>query len=79
MDYPIVAVCVGIMSVPVWLVLLTVYEKYRGLDQPRVVMCPSTAGPAAVELTMNASGEPSILGCSRWPQCRPCNQACVHN
>jgi len=58
------------------------YLKFRGA---RVVTCPETKAPAAVELDARhaaftaAFGEPDLRlkDCSRWPQRRECGQECL--
>ena len=58
------------------------YLKSRG---KRIVNCPETKEPAAVELAkwriamLAAFGEPALrLGdCSRWHEREPCDQACL--
>jgi len=58
------------------------YLRYRG---KRIVTCPETEQPAAVELAkwriaMEAAFEHPDLrlhGCSRWRERAPCDQACL--
>lgn len=78
MDYPIIAVALGVLLSPLWLVLLTVYEKYCGLPQPCVVTCPALAAPAAVELCETPAGDRHVTRCSRWPGCQPCTEGCLN-
>jgi len=59
------------------------YRTYRG---KRVITCPETHRPAAVEVAAGKaalktlSGSPTVRlkDCSRWPEKRNCDQACLH-
>lgn len=59
------------------------YLAYRG---ERVITCPETHQPAAVEVaagkaalkTMTGSAQIRLKDCSRWPEKRNCDQACLH-
>jgi len=56
---------------------------YRGI---RVITCPQTSQPAAVELAVWRGAVRSVIGrpglriheCSGWPERRGCDQGCVH-
>jgi hypothetical protein len=58
------------------------YIKYRGT---RVITCPETRRPAAVEVDTKHASFTAAFGrtdlrlksCSRWPERRDCNQACL--
>lgn len=58
------------------------YRRFRG---KRIVTCPETGRPAAVELdAARAAGrslfgepDPRVARCSRWPERHDCDQACL--
>ena len=59
------------------------YRTYRGT---RVITCPETGKPAAVEVdarlavaSQASMGTPTVqlTSCSRWPERRACGQACL--
>lgn len=77
MDYPIIAIVVGFVVAPLWLVVLSAFDTYRRLSAPEVVTCPALSACAAVELGVDASGRRHVAGCSRWPLCQPCDQKCI--
>ena len=61
--------------------LIRLYLKYRGA---RIVECPETKAPAAVELNamraLATGGKPSafqLKDCSRWPEHQSCGQECL--
>jgi hypothetical protein len=59
------------------------FLAYRG---ERVITCPETHQPAAVEVAAGKAAMRTLAGtpqirlkdCSRWPEKRDCDQACVH-
>lgn len=68
----------------VWVAVRAIqaYTHYRGA---RLVICPETTLPAAVEVNALQVAEETVLGashlelrtCSRWPERRDCGQACL--
>jgi len=62
--------------------LLRVYLKFKGT---RVVTCPETGKPVAVEVDAKHAAATTALGkeslrltnCSRWPERRHCGQECL--
>jgi len=58
---------------------------YRRLNAPRVVTCPATRKPAALDLAVDfpiALSNRRVAGhhvrrCSRWPQHAACDQRCL--
>jgi hypothetical protein len=58
------------------------YVRYRGR---RVITCPETKAPAAVEVnavqaaldSIAGSPEPRLQDCSRWPERQACGQECL--
>lgn len=62
--------------------VLGAYLKYRGT---RLITCPESKGPAAVEVDARHAavtallGEPSLRlqACSHWPERRDCGQECL--
>jgi hypothetical protein len=62
--------------------LLHAYLKFRGT---RVITCPETRKPAAVEMDAKHAAVTAVLGkeslrlsnCSRWPERRHCGQECL--
>jgi hypothetical protein len=64
------------------LLMAGAYLKFRGR---RIVTCPETGQPAAVEVDARFAaasavfGEPSLRlkSCSRWPEHRDCGQECL--
>jgi hypothetical protein len=77
MDYPILAIVVGFVAAPLWLLVLSVFDTYRQLPEPEVVTCPGLSTCAAVELTVDDTGQRHVVGCSRWPLCYPCREKCI--
>lgn len=61
---------------------LNVYRRFRGT---RLITCPETRAPAAVALDARRAAlgaargrtELRVARCSRWPERRACDQACV--
>ncbi|HKY05935.1 MAG TPA: hypothetical protein VJQ56_13655 [Blastocatellia bacterium] len=61
---------------------LTALFKYRG---KRVITCPETRQPAAVEVDARHAAATAAIGrldlrlkdCSRWPEKKDCDQACL--
>lgn len=68
--------------VPLAWVALRTYRKFRGT---RVITCPETGCPAAVEVdkkhaaATSAAGETELrlTSCSRWPEREGCGQECL--
>ncbi len=68
--------------IPLAFVLFRSYRKFRG---PRVVVCPETAEPVAVEVDAmkaalgSVAGEPELRlsSCTRWPERQDCGQQCL--
>jgi hypothetical protein len=77
----LVAVLVGVVLFRIVPVVRT-YLLYRG---KRIVTCPDTARPEAVDVAAGSaaisafSGEPDLRldQCSRWPERRDCGQECL--
>ena len=77
----VVAVLVGVVLFRIVPVART-YFLYRG---KRIVTCPETFRPAAVDVAAGSaaiaafSGEPDLRldQCSRWPERRDCGQECL--
>ena len=67
----------------VLVVTLRVFGYRREVDQSmkhcntRVVECPETGRPAAVDATANTDGGFHVEQCSRWPERGPCDHGCV--
>jgi hypothetical protein len=68
--------------IPLAFVLFRSFRKFSG---PRVVVCPETSEPVAVEVAaMKAAlgsigGEPELrlASCTRWPERQGCGQECL--
>lgn len=82
-SFTLVAILVVGLGVFAGFLLIPVYRAYRG---KRLVTCPETKQPAAVELdafraaTGILSGVPEDLrlkDCSRWPEKAGCGQECL--
>lgn len=80
--YVVVAVvAAGLLFLGVWKIG-GAYLKYRG---KRIITCPETKEPAAVEVAAGraalraATGEPvlRLRDCTRWPERRNCGQECL--
>jgi hypothetical protein len=64
------------------LLMAGAYLKFRGR---RIVTCPETGQPAAVEVDARFAAATAVLGepslrlksCSRWPEHKDCDQACL--
>jgi hypothetical protein len=78
-----VAIVALLMALPVLLIFLNAYRTARG---KRVITCPETKKPAAVDVnaayaavTTLRKGEASfrLRDCSRWPERRDCGQECL--
>jgi hypothetical protein len=62
--------------------VVTAWRRWRGT---RIVTCPETRRPAAVEMNLRLAIEGAIVGhphlqlrdCSRWPERSGCDQACL--
>jgi hypothetical protein len=75
-------VVIVIVAVSVWLVVRQ-YLRWRGA---RVVTCPETQHPAAVEVAAVRATVATLRGqtalrlseCSRWPERAGCGQECLH-
>jgi len=69
----------------VLLLLWTVVARYLKLRGARVVTCPETKKPAAVEVDARHAAISEVLGetelrlkdCSRWPERQGCGQDCL--
>jgi hypothetical protein len=83
----LIALCLsaGVVVLGLYLVLRPVagaYLKFRGT---RLITCPETKAPAAVEVDAKHAAATAFLGqpalrlqdCSRWPERRDCDQACL--
>ncbi len=73
MEYPIVATALGLMALPMYLLVLTAYDKYQSLCEPRIVTCSPVREPAAVQVAVTPSGDEYVTNCSRWPGTPGCN------
>jgi hypothetical protein len=78
-----VAIFAFLMALPALAILFKAYRTARG---KRVITCPETKEPAAVDVnaayaavTTLRKGEPSfrLRDCSRWPERRGCGQECL--
>ncbi|MBI3783997.1 MAG: hypothetical protein HY270_11410 [Deltaproteobacteria bacterium] len=82
-QFPMIAVALGLVGTPLWLMALVAFEKYRGLQEPSLVFCPETNARVAVALrnTMDAAAgsEAGVESCSRWPERQGCDQACLNS
>ena len=80
-DYLVVGVPTIVILLVVWRCALA-YSKFRGV---RLVTCPETAKPAAVEVDANHAALRGVIGklnlqlksCSRWPERQGCEQECL--
>jgi hypothetical protein len=78
---PLLAALALVAAVPV-LIAIRAYLRYRGT---RLVTCPETRAPAAVEVDAAHAAVSAALGtvelrlseCSRWPRQRGCGQECL--
>ncbi|HYB53878.1 MAG TPA: hypothetical protein VEG84_08430 [Thermoanaerobaculia bacterium] len=68
--------------IPLTFLGLRAYRRYRG---KRVVVCPETRAPVAVELDAARAAASDLLGdaklrlqaCTRWPERQDCGQECL--
>ena len=79
MDNTLMLMAAVAIFAALWLAFLVLAEQcvrlYRRAPAPRVIRCPNSHAPAAVEL---ASGSPlRVDGCSRWSEHPHCQQECV--
>ncbi len=78
----LVAIALLVAAYPVLEAAVDTYRKLRG---KRLVTCPETKAPAAVELDARHAGFDAALGksslrvkeCSRWPERKDCGQGCL--
>ncbi len=78
----IVAIIFALSFVPLAYVLLKSYGRYRGA---RVVTCPETKQPVAVEVSAGRAAVSGLFedpqlrlsSCTRWPERQSCGQECV--
>jgi hypothetical protein len=76
------AVAFVLSLLPLSWLSLRAYRKYRGT---RVITCPETCAPAAVELDAARAARSEMLGnveyrlqsCTRWPEREGCGQECL--
>lgn len=76
------AVAFLLSLIPLAFLGVAAYRKYRG---KRVIVCPETRAPAAVELDAVHAASSDLLGdadlrlrsCSRWPERGDCGQECL--
>ncbi len=69
--------------VPLAWVIIRNYRRFRG---PRVVLCPETITPEAVEVgafkaawsAARGDTQLRLASCSRWPERRKCGQRCLN-
>jgi hypothetical protein len=77
----VLALVLAVLGLVVWLVSRT-YLRLRG---KRLITCPETKEPAAVELDLKYATVTSAVGkphfrlkdCSRWPEREHCGQMCL--
>jgi hypothetical protein len=83
MSVPLILLALVALGIVAAIVLIPVVRVYRGT---RLVACPETKQPAAVELdSMRAaftrfgdeSGRFQLTSCSRWPEKAGCGQECL--
>jgi hypothetical protein len=76
------AVLFVLSLIPLAFLGLRAYRRYRGA---RVIVCPETRAPAAVELDARHAAATDLFGsvdlrlqsCSRWPERKDCGQECL--
>src|SRR5512144_439621 len=76
------AVLFVLSLIPLAFLGLRAYRRYRGA---RVIVCPETRAPAAVELDARHAAATDLFGdadlrlqsCSRWPERQDCGQECL--
>lgn len=74
-----------ILAVSVVYVLRLVVDTFLGMRGSRIVRCPETKEPVAVDLDLRHAVASAALGhpdfrlkdCSRWPEKRHCGQECL--
>ena len=77
-------ILVGIGTIVVYLIV-AVTRAYLKLRGKRLIVCPETKAPAAVELDAARAAVGSVLyekrlqlkECSRWPESQDCDQRCL--
>ena len=83
MSVPLVLLAVVVLALLTALVLIPIVRVYRGT---RLVACPETKRPAAVELDAlraavtlfgDEPGRFRLANCSRWPEKAGCGQECL--
>ena len=80
--FVIFAVAFVVSLVPLGWLVLRAYRNFRGT---RVVTCPETRRPVAVELDAGHAAVTGVTGeadlrlqaCSRWPERQDCGQECL--
>jgi hypothetical protein len=81
--YVIGALVILLAIYPALPILVTAWRRYRGT---RVITCPETHQPAAVEvdarhaavtLLFGGASELRLSDCTRWPERRNCGQECL--
>lgn len=79
----ILIIAATVVTAAVVVPLVRAYLTYRGT---RVVTCPESGAPAAVEVntrlavaSLASTGQPTLrlASCSRWPKRRDCGQECL--
>jgi len=78
----IFAIVLLLSCVPLVFVVVRNYARFRG---PRVVVCPETVTPEAVEVgavrsawtAARGNTEFRLTSCSRWPERADCSQRCL--
>jgi hypothetical protein len=63
-------------------IVADVFARYR---KPRIVRCPQTGGTAEIQIDARHAAATSVPGpaelrvadCSRWPERKSCDQACI--
>ncbi|MGH9366810.1 MAG: hypothetical protein ACRD3M_03940 [Thermoanaerobaculia bacterium] len=78
----LLAVAFILSLIPLAWLAVSAYRKYRG---KRVITCPETRAPAAVELDalhavsseLTGSVDLRLQSCSRWPEREGCGQECL--
>jgi hypothetical protein len=78
----VIGAIVGIGVIVLLPMMLAAYRKFRGT---RLITCPATHEPAAIELDAKHAALRAVVGgsgvtieqCSRWPAQRDCGQECL--
>jgi hypothetical protein len=81
----IVTLVVAVVSTAVFLILASAVITYFKLHGTRLITCPETKKPAAVEvnarraamLTPTRARDLRLKDCSRWPERKNCGQECL--